>query len=299
MSSVAEVLQRELGTRVALHALGASGFCTTWRAEVAAARWFVKSARAASADLLAAEADGLAALAATATVRVPAAAGPWRSDDGSLHVLAIEWLDLVAAGARFGERLGHALAALHRAPCPMKPSRYGWPRDNRIGATPQTNQPSAGATTTDWIDFFARQRLGAMRSRLPADAWLQPLRTAVDAAIDALPGLFDDGHAPRPSLIHGDLWSGNWGMLADGTPVVFDPAVSCADAEAELAMMELFGAPPAGFWSAYRERAGVHAGYPRRRPAYQLYHLLNHVVLFGGSYVASATACANAIVRGA
>ena len=296
---VAEVLRREHRGAVALRALGASGFCATWRAEADGARWFVKSAPAASADLLAAEADGLAALATTATVRVPAVGGPWRSDDGTLDVLAIEWLDFAPADAGFGERLGDALAALHCAPCPMRPPRYGWRRDNRIGATVQTNQPTAAATTADWIDFFARQRLGAMRARLPRTARLQPLRAAVDAAIDALPGLFDDGHAPRPGLIHGDLWSGNWGMLADGTPVVFDPAVSCSDAEAELAMMELFGAPPAGFWDAYRQRAGLHGGYARRRPAYQLYHLLNHVVLFDGGYVAAAIACAQAVARGA
>ena len=297
MTVVAEVLRREIGAGVTLRALGASGFCATWRAEAAGLRWFVKSAPTASADLLAAEADGLAALAGTATIRVPAAAGPWRSDDATLDVLAIEWLDFAPADAGFGERLGEALAALHRAPCPMQPPRYGWTRDNRIGATAQTNRPGAGATTGDWIDFFARQRLGAMRARLPGDARLQPLRAAVDAAIDALPGSFDDGHVPHPSLIHGDLWSGNWGMLADGTPAVFDPAVSCSDAEAELAMMELFGAPPAGFLEAYRERAGLLAGYARRRPAYQLYHLLNHVVLFGGGYVASAIACAQAIAR--
>jgi fructosamine-3-kinase len=85
-------------------------------------------------------------------------------------------------------------------------------------------------------------------------------------------------------------------MLADGTPVIYDPAVSCSDAEAELAMMELFGAPPAGFWPAYREAAGLHAGYAARRPLYQLYHLLNHALLFGGSYAAQALRCARSLL---
>lgn len=107
--------------------------------------------------------------------------------------------------------------------------------------------------------------------------------------VDALPRFFDDGHTPSPSLVHGDLWSGNWGMLADGTPAVYDPAVSCSDAECELAMMELFGAPPSGFWPAYREAAGLHAGYGRRRG---LYHLLNHALLFGGGYASQAEALA-------
>jgi fructosamine-3-kinase len=109
-----------------------------------------------------------------------------------------------------------------------------------LGATPQSNTPTA-----DWIAFFARHRLGAMRDRLAGVAHAG-LRDAIDAVIDALPRFFDDGYAPAPALIHGDLWSGNWGMLADGMPVVFDPAVSCSDPEAELAMMMLFGGGYAG-----------------------------------------------------
>lgn len=137
-----------------------------------------------------------------------------------------------------------------------------------------------------------------MRERLDArrDA---ALVGAVDDVVAALPTFFADGHAPRPSLIHGDLWSGNWGMLADGTPVIYDPAVSWSDAEAELAMMELFGTPPAGFWPAYRDSAGLHPGYPRRRGLYQLYHLLNHVVLFGGGFRAQALACSRTLLSDA
>jgi len=110
-----------------------------------------------------------------------------------------------------------------------------------------------------------------------------------------MPRLFEDGHTPRPALVHGDLWSGNWGMLADGTPVVYDPAVSYSDAEAELAMMELFGSPPAGFWRSYRP----HEGYARRRPLYQLYHLLNHAVLFGGGYEQQARRAAEGVAGAA
>lgn len=286
--AVAATLQREWGSLDDLRPLGASRFTDTWQARAGGARWFVKSAPGPGAGTLEAEADGLAALAATAALRVPAVAGPWLADDGTVAVLALEWLDLVQPAAGFGARLGGALAALHRAPCPLHPARYGWRRDNRIGATPQVNTPTAGVEAADWIAFVAQQRLGAMRERLPAQASLEPLRHAVDRAIDALPTLFDDGHVPRPSLIHGDLWSGNWGQLADGTPVVLDPAVSCSDAEAELAMMELFGTLPTGFWDAYRDRAGLHPGYARRRSAYQLYHLLNHVVLFGSGYAGAA-----------
>lgn len=259
---------------VALHA---SGFCATWRAETAAGALFVKSVPAADADALDAEADGLRALAATRTVRVPAVLGCWQDEARRTAVLALEWLDLRRPDAGFGERYGAALAALHAAPRDSGPSRYGWHRDNRLGATPQRNRWHDA-----WPAFLAAERLGALRERLGAH---RLLCAAIDAVIEALPGYFDDGHVPRASLIHGDLWSGNWGMLADGTPVVYDPAVSCSDAEAELAMMELFGAPPSGFWPAYRAAAGLHEGYARRRGLYQLYHLLNHALLFGGGYL--------------
>ena len=122
---------------------------------------------------------------------------------------------------------------------------------------------------------------------------------AVRGVIEALPRLFDDGHVPRPSLIHGDLWSGNWAALRGGEPVIYDPAVSVSDAEAELAMMELFGTPPAGFWDAYRDVLPIAAGYARRRPVHQLVHLLNHARLFGGGYVQQALSVARSVVQSA
>lgn len=120
---------------------------------------------------------------------------------------------------------------------------------------------------------------------------------AVEAVRQALPRFFEDGYVPRPSLIHGDLWSGNRGMLPDGRPVIFDPAVSVSDAEADLAMMELFGSPPPGFWPAWRAVMGPHQGYERRRGLYQLYHLLNHALLFGGEYAAQSLSMARRLAR--
>jgi fructosamine-3-kinase len=239
--------------------------------------------------VLDAEADGLEALRATATVCVPAVHACARDDDGAL--LALEWLALRAPDAGFGARLGRALGSLHGAAPPGGDKRFGWRRDNYIGATPQRN-----ARHATWIDFMRHERLGAMRDRLGDSGARGDLLDAVDALCDALPAFFDDGHAPRPSLVHGDLWSGNWGMLDDGTPVLYDPAVSVSDAEAELAMMELFGAPPDGFWRAYRDAAGLHAGYATRRGVYQLYHLLNHALLFGGGYAAQSLALARRLL---
>jgi protein-ribulosamine 3-kinase len=236
--------------------------------------------------VLAAEVDGLQALAA-AGVRVPHILDFRSEAQGA--TLTLEWLDLRTPDAGFGTRLGSVLAALHHAGCPMHPPRFGWTRDNFIGATPQPN-----AWHEDWIAFHRSQRLGAMRDRLLGDA---QLADAVASVIERIPLFFDDRYAPRPALIHGDLWSGNWGMLPGGEPVLYDPCVSYSDPEAELAMMELFGGVPPGFWPAYRAAAGVHAGYARRRSLYQLYHLLNHVVLFGASYRQQALQCAQRLLR--
>lgn len=290
-------LDYALGGRWSVHPLNASGFCATWRAKGPGQELFAKSVSLEKAEVLEAEADGLAALAATGTIRAPAVIKCWRDMQHGHAVLALEWLDLQTPNHGFGERFGTALAKLHAAHPPEGDGRYGWRRDNMIGATPQINRWSEDTAMAGWIDFFGRARLRAMSEKLARSGASCAISEAVDAVVHVLPSFFTDGYMPRASLIHGDLWSGNWGMLADGTPVIYDPAVSCSDAEAELAMMELFGSPPAGFWGAYREHAGLHAGYLRRRGLYQLYHLLNHALLFGGSYLAQSVELARRLAR--
>ncbi|MCM5682222.1 fructosamine kinase family protein [Schlegelella sp. S2-27] len=296
--TLARSLTRRFGGRWSAQPLRASSFCSTWHARGRGMDAFVKSLPMSSAPVLEAEADGLDALAATRTVAVPAVHGCWCDEEAGLAVLAMQWMTLRLPDAGFGERFGRALGALHRALPPAGGGCFGWHRDNMLGGTPQRNRWSAHGGRNGWIAFVAHERLGALNARLAHRGAPAALRAAVDQVIAALPGCFDDGYAPRASLVHGDLWSGNWAMLTDGTPVVYDPAVSCSDAEAELAMMELFGGPPSGFWQAYRQAAGLHEGYPRRRALYQLYHLLNHVLLFGGSYEQQALACAHRLLKG-
>lgn len=288
-------------TNTRVKALNASNFCSTWRADGAGGAGgalFVKSVPAHQEHILTAEADGLRAIAATKTVTVPAVLGCWTDDDQQVTVLALEWLDLrTAHPADFGKHLGQALAALHGAR-PLdgdgyedRSGRFGWHRSNMLGATVQRNRWSQQGGLTGWLEFFGQERLGALREPLAAAHAARELLDTIDRVINALPALFGDGYIPQPSLVHGDLWSGNWGCLGHGhgTPVIFDPAVSISDKEAELAMMELFGQPPPGFWPAYREAAGLAPGYAWRRGLYQLYHVLNHELLFGG-YARSAMA---------
>ena len=235
------------------------------------ARLFVKVNRAGLADAFAAEADGLAALGA-AGMRVPAVIGHGTAADHAFLVL--EHLALRRSSREGFRALGAMLATVHLAEQPA----CGWHRDNYIGATPQSN-----AVADEWAVFWVTRRLqpqlalAARRGHRLSAAGLPGAARAVLAR-----------HAVRPALLHGDLWSGNAAFLDDGGPVVFDPAVYCGDPDADLAMTELFGGFPAAFYEAYREVRPGDAGYPLRRTLYNLYHVLNHLNLFGDTYLGQA-----------
>ena len=225
------------------------------------------------APMFASEAEGLQALREAGAVRVPGVVARGRDDDRAWLVL--EWLDLVPLDAKSAARLGTALAAQHRAPR----EKFGWARDNFIGASPQVNGWSG-----DWLDFWRSRRLHpqlrlAAHNRFPSRMIDRGERLMADS------GAFFRTHAPAPSLLHGDLWGGNAAAIAGGTPVVFDPAVYVGDREADVAMTELFGGFPADFLSAYRSAWPLDDGYRVRRDYYNLYHRLNHANLFHGAYV--------------
>jgi protein-ribulosamine 3-kinase len=223
----------------------------------------------------AAEADGLDALS-QGGIRTPNVLARGVADDSAFLVL--EHLELRPGDAAAFAGLGRALAGLHA----HHGERFGWRRDNFIGATAQRNGES-----TSWVDFWQRERLAPQLALAVDNGFRGKLQQLGDALIAALPRMLAD-HAPPPALVHGDLWGGNAAFLADGTPVVFDPAAYHGDREVDLAMTELFGGFPDAFYAAYREVAPLGAGYPLRRTLYNLYHVLNHANLFGGGYAAQA-----------
>jgi fructosamine-3-kinase len=234
---------------------------------------FAKLAEIGRAPLLAAEAEGLAALRAAGALRVPAVVA--RGDDEETAWLILEWLDLAPLDAASGARLGAALATQHRLP----QTKFGWEKDNFIGASPQAN-----GWSEDWLAFWREKRVHAqlrmaMAKRYPSKMIDRGERLLTDCEA------FFRTHRPVASLLHGDLWGGNASALDDGTPVVFDPAVYCGDREADLAMTELFGGFPKDFHAAYRNAWPLDDGYAVRRDFYNLYHVLNHANLFAGGYV--------------
>lgn len=234
-------------------------------------RAFAKLAAPPGGELLAAEADGLAALRATGTVRVPAvlALGPdW---------LLLEWLEPERGTAAQWRQLGAALAALHAVPMPD----WGYHRDNFIGSLPQANP-----RLDDWAAFWWDARLAPQLGLARRSGWFD--RDALDRferLAAALPVLLAPAAAEGPSLLHGDLWSGNV-QLVRGGAAVLDPAVYRGHREVDLAMASLFGGFDAAFRDGYDEaRPLVREGLERRVAVYQLYYLLVHVNLFGAGYV--------------
>ncbi|ACV36077.1 fructosamine kinase family protein [Accumulibacter sp.] len=240
-------------------------------------RCFVKLNDAGLADMFAAEADGLSALAACSALRVPRVVGHGVS--GHHAWLVLEYLNLHALRERSaGAAAGRALAELHR----IRGAQYGWQRDNYIGSTPQGNAPHP-----TWPFFFARRRLLPQLRLAQQHGHHGRLIAGGERLVEQLAALFVD-HQPPASLLHGDLWSGNAATDEAGTLALFDPAVYFGDRETDLAMSELFGGLPDSFYAAYREAWPLADGFEQRKMLYNLYHVLNHLNLFGTGYLHQA-----------
>ncbi|WP_410499767.1 fructosamine kinase family protein [Chitinibacter sp. S2-10] len=248
-----------------------------------ARRFFVKTNRAALHPMFVAEAAGLRALGAGIRVPQPIAHGI----SGDTAWLVLEYLPL--AGSPDPELMGAALARVHRI-TPTGAPRFGWEIDNTIGCTKQSNR-----WHDSWVDFWREERL-LPQFRLARQNGFD-FGVAGEAVLDKIPDFFRT-YSPQPSLLHGDLWGGNAAGLADGTPVVFDPACYFGDRECDLAMTELFGGFGSRFYAAYHAAWPVDAGYAQRKTLYNLYHIINHLNLFGSSYFGQARQMLAELLRG-
>lgn len=237
-------------------------FCST------GATLFVKFHHNPPADFFSREAAGLVALGATHTVSVP------RVLKVDRHFLLLQDLQPVAPNSHYWQTLGVQLARLHKIP----QQQFGFATDNYCGTTPQRNPLMA-----DGHQFFAQYRLQFQADRAVKNQLLESaIRKRVDRLCDKLEALIPVQPA---SLIHGDLWSGNVHISPEGEPVLIDPACYYGWAEAELAMTQLFGGFPPAFYAAYEQENPLQPGWRERLPIYNLYHLLNHLNLFGSGYL--------------
>ena len=234
--------------------------------------YFIKLNDATRLDMFEAEADGLKGLAAARAIRVPVPL--CTGVEGSQAYLVMEYIETGGGNGGAAEELGSQLARMHQ----HSSEQFGWHRDNTIGSTPQPNTPG-----NDWVEFWREHRLGYQLGLAEQRGGPSNLLRKGEQLMELVPNLFTDSE-PRPSLLHGDLWSGNYAVTREGDPIIFDPAVYFGDREADLAMTELFGGFPRRFYEAYNEAWPLDKGYQERKTFYNLYHILNHFNMFGGGY---------------
>ena len=233
--------------------------------------WFLKYHANAPDGMFAAEARALFEISEQGCIRAPSPIA--HGSDGNTAWLVLEYLELTSNGP--ASLLGEQLAAMH---C-VTQKQHGWSRDNYIGSTPQNN-----TACDNWAEFWRDYRLRPQLEMAQAAGHGGRLVGKGERLLENI-GQLMDGHQPSASLLHGDLWAGNKAYTPDGQPVIFDPASYYGDRETDIAMTELFGGFEADFYAAYQAHSPLPDGYRQRRDLYNLYHMLNHLNLFGGGYL--------------
>ena len=241
--------------------------------------FFIKLNQKNLLDMFEAEAAGLAEIEKSQSIHVPHVICSGVADNQSFLILdnlnmsggAINTTDAAT-------HLGQQLAAMHK----NTSQQFGWSRNNTIGSTRQVN-----THTDSWIEFWQKHRLGFQLDLAKQKGCGESLIIKGEELNSELDKFFVN-YKPEASLLHGDLWSGNYSYLKNGEPVIFDPAVYYGDREADIAMTELFGGFPSEFYTAYNEAWPLDKGYQQRKKLYNLYHVLNHYNLFGSGYAMQA-----------
>ena len=233
--------------------------------------YFVKLNHPSLKVMFEAENEGLHELHNAQAIRVPTAICHGSNQQHAWLVL--ETIEFAFGNSQSSQWAGQQLAALHK----HEHTQFGWHRDNTIGSSPQINTKKQS-----WSSFWAENRLGYQIKLAVENGYHGEVISKTEELISLCGDFFD--HTPAASLLHGDLWSGNLSYDSNGQPVIFDPAVYYGDRETDLAMTELFGGFSQDFYAAYHEAYPIHPGYRVRKKLYNLYHILNHMNLFGGGY---------------
>lgn len=281
MSNWADILDqiaRSSGIRCKAHSITeVAGGCTHSAFMLAGVDGtvFVKTAQIDQLAQFRAEAAGLQQLRLSKTICVPQVYCTGNS--GQQSFIAMQAIEFSPAQTHSYRLLGEQVAALHY----HSASLYGATQDNFIGSTPQINTPSS-----NWFDFWREHRLGHQLELAERKGARQELLKDGYRLGVQMEELFST--APAASCLHGDLWQGNWGFNTQGEPVIFDPAHYYGDREADIAMTRLFGSAHPDFYAAYQHHYPMSDNYKQREIFYNIYHLLNHYTLFGGSYLNQA-----------
>lgn len=261
---------------VSAHALSGGDINSAFRLQGEDRSYFIKLNRADLVTMFEAEFAGLQDIEKTQSVRVPMPVVCGKTGEHSFLVL--ENIELGCSNKVSDRLLGQQLALMHQQQQPY----FGWHRDNTIGSTLQINNQN-----NDWLTFWREQRLGFQLKLAGNNGYGGSLQANGERVCSDMAMLFND-YMPQPSLLHGDLWAGNAAVDKLGSPVIFDPACYYGDREADLAMTELFGGFSRDFYAAYQAVWPLDDGYDVRKTLYNLYHILNHLHLFGGGYLRQA-----------
>lgn len=246
--------------------------------------YFVKLNKASLLAMFEVEALGLHDLASTHTLRTPK---PICSGIvGEDAFLVLEYVALQSLSSRSQQQLGEQLAQLHQ----VQQSYFGWHHDNYIGSNLQKN-----TRENDWVHFWQEQRLAVQLELAAQNGYAGKLQT-LGAELYGLVPQFFSSYQTQASLLHGDLWSGNAAADEQGQAIIYDPACYYGDREADIAMTELFGGYSYDFYVAYENVWPLDSGYKARKNLYNLYHILNHLNLFGSGYLHQAEAMMQTLI---
>lgn len=248
--------------------------CNAYKIESPSETYFLKTHQPTMHAMLECEATNLSAIAKTNTIKAPQVISCGQTT--SYSFLLLEYLDFVNTGSHAAFGMGLAYLHQHGA------DYFGWDQNNWIGSTTQPNDKNE-----DWLVFWRDMRLGHQVDLAKSNHAPRALIQHCEKLLSDISALYE-GYEPKPSLLHGDLWSGNFSFIERDSPVIFDPACYYGDHETDLAMTELFGGFNHDFYSAYKEHFPIDYGYRVRKDFYNLYHILNHFNLFGGGYADQA-----------
>jgi len=259
-----------------LKPIGGGSINTAYQLSAKDHTYFIKLNQPHLLAMFEAEARGMEEMRALNCVRIPEVICFGQADGHSFIVL--EYIELASLHGAAAKLLGSQLAQLHQHVQPF----FGWHIDNTIGSTPQHNDREH-----DWVTFYTQQRLTKQLKFAAKNGYTGRIQDLGQELLGNI-HLFFDSYSPEPALLHGDLWSGNAAADPQGNPVIFDPACYYGDREADIAMTELFGGFGSDFYTAYQAQYPLDSAYQTRKILYNLYHIINHLNLFGGGYLSQS-----------
>jgi fructosamine-3-kinase len=239
--------------------------------------FFIKSNNSYEKDMFLKEANGLRELAKANTIRIPEVIY------AANNFIIIENINPRMKSKSFWEKFGRDFARLHK----FTAERYGYYEDNYIGSTPQLNIANE-SEALNWVEFYFNKRLSYQYNLAEKNGYANKELQKIFSQLENKINLILENSTPQASLLHGDLWSGNFLTDENGNACLIDPAVYYGHREADLAMTKLFGGFDNGFYAAYNEEYPLDNGYEYRENIYKLYHVMNHLNLFGSSYYQQA-----------